>query len=91
MFDGEFTHEGEDCSFETLLKRFGLEAPALRAVGEIVHDIDLKDRKFKREEAAGIDRLIAGLCMSRKDDAGRIEAGSAMFQHLYEYFKRKLS
>ena len=91
MFDGEFTHEGENCSFETLLERFGLTDPALRAVGEIVHDIDLKDRKFRREEATGIDRLIAGICMSEKDDARRLEAGSAVFRHLHEYFSRKQS
>jgi hypothetical protein len=91
MFEGEFTHEGENCSFETLVERFGLEDTALRAVAEIVHDIDLKDRKYKREEAAGIDRLIVGICMSHKDDRGRLEAGSTVFQSLYEYFRRKLS
>jgi hypothetical protein len=91
MFDGEFTHEGENCSFETLLDRFGLDDPALRAVGEIVHDIDLKDRKFRREETPGIDRLIAGLCMARREDEDRLEGGTTVFQSLYEYFRRKSS
>jgi len=91
MFDGEFTHEGENCSFETLVGRFGLDDPALQAVAEIVHDIDLKDRKFRREEAPGLERLIAGLCMSRQEDADRLEGGTTVFQSLYEFFRRKRS
>ena len=90
MFEGEFTHEGENCSFETLLERFGLGDKALRAVGEIVHDIDLKDRKYRREEAIGIDRLIAGICMAHKTDEDRLRRGSAVFDDLAEYFRRKL-
>src|SRR5258706_1706883 len=54
MYGAEFTHHGEDCSFETLLKRFGLSGTkSLRAIAEIVHDIDLKDDKVYRLEAAG--------------------------------------
>src|SRR5581483_7945038 len=53
MFEAEFTHEGDRCTFETLVARFGLQAdPALRVVAEIVHDIDVKDAKFARVEAA---------------------------------------
>jgi hypothetical protein len=56
-----------------------------------VHDIDLKDRKFRREETPGIDRLIAGLCMARREDEDRLEGGTTVFQSLYEYFRRKSS
>jgi hypothetical protein len=90
MFDGEFTHEGDNCTFETLLERFGLNEPALRAVAEIIHDIDLKDRKFKREEASGIDRLISGICMGHKEDLERLRRGSDLFDDLTEYFRRNL-
>ncbi|MCL8383409.1 MULTISPECIES: chromate resistance protein ChrB domain-containing protein [Xanthobacter] len=51
MFEGEVTHEGDRCSFDVLLGRAGLSDPVLQAVGEIIHDIDLKDGKFGREEA----------------------------------------
>lgn len=91
MFDGEFTHEGDDCSFETLLRRFGVADPGLRAVAEIVHDIDLKDGKFGREEAAGVDRMIAGLCMTQPEDSGRLDGGRVLFDSLYGYFQRKLN
>lgn len=89
MFEAEFTHEGDRCTFEVLLERFGLEDPALRPIAEIVHEIDLKDSKFGRPETAGIDRLIAGIAMSNRDDEGRIAQGATVFEALYEYFRRK--
>jgi hypothetical protein len=89
MFDAEFTHEGDSCTFEVLLSRTGLDNPALRAIGDIVHDIDLKDAKFGREETSGIAHLIAGLTMANKDDEQRISRGAAMLDDLYEYFRKK--
>jgi hypothetical protein len=85
MYQGEFTHEGDRCSFETLLARFGLTDPALRALGEIVHDVDCKDEKFGRAEAAGIASLIGGLVLAYPDDAERLERGAAVFEGLYAY------
>ncbi|MDO8094153.1 MAG: chromate resistance protein, partial [Candidatus Brocadiales bacterium] len=60
VYNVEFSHHGEDCTFETLLKRFDLKDPALVQIAEIVHDIDLKDGKFGRAEAAGINQIIIG-------------------------------
>jgi hypothetical protein len=89
MYEAEFTHEGDRCSFEVLLERFTLKDPALKSIAEIIHDIDLKDSKFAREETIGIDRLIAGIAMGHKDDESRLARASAMFADLYEYFRRK--
>jgi hypothetical protein len=89
MYEAEFTHEGDRCTFEVLIERVGLSDPGLRPIAEIVHDIDLKDAKFAREEAPGIDRIIAGIAMANKDDETRLVRGSALFEGLYEYFKRK--
>jgi hypothetical protein len=89
MFEAEFTHEGDKCSFEVLMERMGFIDPALKPIAEIVHDIDLKDLKFKRQETVGIDRLIAGIAMAHKQDESRLERGAAVFDDLYEYFKRK--
>jgi hypothetical protein len=88
MFQGEFTHEGDKCSFEVLLDRAKLDDPALQSIAEIVHDIDLKDRKFGREQTAGIAHVIAGICTSQKEDLVRIERGSAVFDDTYEYFRK---
>jgi hypothetical protein len=89
MFRGEFTHVGDKCSFEILLERIGLNDPALRAIAEIVHDIDLKDAKFGREQVPGIAHVIAGICTSQKDDLMRIGRGAALFDDTYEYFRKK--
>jgi hypothetical protein len=89
MFEAEFTHEGDRCTFEVLLARAGLTDPALAAIGEIVHDIDLKDAKFGRAEASGIAHLIEGISAANQDDQARIERGAAMLDDLYEYFRTK--
>ena len=89
MFEAEFTHEGDRCTFEVLLARLDLNDKALTAIAEIVHDIDLRDAKFGREETGGIAHLITGLCQSSKDDAQRLARGAAVFDDLYEYFRKR--
>ena len=89
MFDAEFTHEGDACTFEVLVSRLRLTNRGLMAIAEIVHDIDLKDAKFQRPEAAGVDRLIAGIAMGHRDDESRLQRGAAVFDDLYAYFSRK--
>jgi len=44
-------HEGDCCTFEVLLARFSLDQPGLVAITEIVHDIDLEDAKYGRQDA----------------------------------------
>ena len=89
MFEADFTHEGDRCSFEVMLLRLKLGNQALRAIAEIVHDIDLKDAKFGRPETSGIERLITGICMVHKDDDARLARTSALFEYLYASFARK--
>jgi hypothetical protein len=69
MYGGEFTHRGQDCTFETMIKELGLaDDIGLRTLAEIVHDLDLKDGKFNRSEAAGLGAVIQGLAKSLNDD-----------------------
>jgi hypothetical protein len=89
MFEAEYTHEGDHCTFEVLLARLCQPEPALQAIAEIVHDIDLKDGKFGREEAAGIRTLIAGIAAATDDDSRRLERGATVFEDLYKYFFQK--
>jgi hypothetical protein len=88
MFEAEFTHEGDKCTFEVLLDRTGIGDVALTAIAEIVHDIDLKDDKFGREESTGIAHLIAGIAMAHRSDAERLSGGAVVFENLYEYFRK---
>lgn len=87
MFNAEYTHEGERCTFQTLVRRFALSDRALRAVGEIVHDIDCKDEQFGRPETRGIMRLLRGIADSTTSDTERLERGAALFDDLYASFK----
>jgi hypothetical protein len=89
MFEAEFTHEGDHCTFEVLLVKLELNDKALTAIAEIVHDIDLKDAKFGREATGGIAHLVTGLCLVSKDDATRLEQGASVFDNLYEYFRKR--
>lgn len=88
MFDGEFTHEGEDCTFEVLVKRFIPSDRALQAIAEVVHDVDCKDGKFGRAEAPGIESLIRGIAESHSTDLARVQAGAVLFEGLYASFRR---
>ncbi len=85
VFSAEFSHHGEDCTFETLLKSFQLKDKALAAIAEIVHDIDMKDQKFGRPEAAGLDAVVRALINSLKDDRKMLGVGSAILDALYAY------
>lgn len=89
MFEAEFTHDGDLCSFEVLLRDFALDDPTLRAIAEIVHDIDLKDAKYDREETRGVEHLIAGLAWTHTDDTSRVTHGATLFDALYAYTQRR--
>jgi hypothetical protein len=89
MYDAEFTHDGDRCTFEVLLDQAEIKDPALRAIGEVVHDIGLKDAKFGRPEAAGVARLLVGIAAAHRDDERRIERGSEIFDDLYRAFGRR--
>src|SRR2546427_145278 len=83
MFEAEYTHEGDACTFETLVARFGLGDRAFRVIAEIVHDIDCKEAKFGRPEASGIERLIAGIAKQHAEDGARLASGTALFDALH--------
>lgn len=83
MFQGEYTHRGEICTFETLLQEFRLTSPALAAIGEVVHDIDLKDGRYQRPETDGIALVLQGVVLAEGDDAKRLKAGAQIFESLF--------
>lgn len=89
MVGGDFTHEADRCTFETLLARIGLKEAGLAEIAEIVHDIDLKDAKFARPEAPGVERLLTGLVLANPSDEDRIARGLVLFDELYQSFRKK--
>ncbi len=83
---GEFGHRGNLCTFETMIKAFRLDDPGLRAIAEIVHDIDLRDGRYARPETAGIDAILKG--WTGLSDAEREAHGMALFEGLYTGLSR---
>ena len=86
MYEGEYTHEGDECTFEVLVRRFAPGDAALRSIAELVHDIDCKDEKFGRDEVAGLASMIRGLVASHEADGARVDAGASLFDGLYAAF-----
>jgi len=84
MVGGDFTHEEDRCTFETLVRRVGLPEKGVRAIAEIVHDLDLKETKFDRPETAGVRTMLEGLIGRVPDDAERIERALSVFDDLHE-------
>ncbi len=88
MVDAEFSHHGEDCTFETLAKRFGITDKAVLKIAEMVHEADLEDGKFKHVECIGIDRVLKGWARLGLSDEQLLEQGSGCFDALYEYLRK---
>lgn len=84
MVGGDFTHEEDRCTFETLIGRVGLPDKGVRAIAEIVHDLDLKDGKYARAEADGVRIMLDGLMARTNDDEERIERALVLFDDLHE-------
>jgi hypothetical protein len=85
----ELSHHGDDCSFETILRRRDLDDPVLWAIAEAVHEADLADERFNAPEAAGLDIVCRGLSMVCSDEQVLAVTGP-MFDGLYEYRRRAL-
>jgi hypothetical protein len=83
MPDAEISHEAGSCSMETLVRRAGIEDPAVFRIAQIVHDIDLKDTRHQHAETAGFEQMLLGMLASTPDDMDRVEAGLNLFDTLY--------
>jgi hypothetical protein len=83
MDGGRFGHEGNLCTFETMQQAFGFDDPALRAMAEIVHEIDLRDGRYTRPETTGIDAILRGWLVADLSDAELEVHGVALFEGMY--------
>jgi hypothetical protein len=90
MVGGDFTHEEDRCTFETLVLRTGMKDPALARLAEIVHEIDIKDDKYSCPETTGVRQMLGGMLMATPDDESRLDRGFSMFDDLYQSFHREL-
>jgi hypothetical protein len=88
MLDADFSHRGDDCTFETLVKRFRIQDKMVRKMSEMIHDADLDDAKFERTECIGIDRVLKGWAREGISDQEILRRGSQCFDALHAFLRR---
>jgi hypothetical protein len=84
MTDAEFSHQGDDCTFETLVKRFAIADDSVLKIAEMVHDADLEDEKFQRDECLGINAVLGGWARTTMKDPELLAKGMECFEGLYQ-------
>lgn len=89
VLGAQFSHHGENCTFETLARSFQIQDPAVRIIGEIIHDVDLRDHKFGRPEGPGLDVLIRALSSSAGSDHEVLKNGSFLLDAMYKYYSSR--
>jgi len=88
MLDAEFSHHGNYCTFETLIRRFAISDKVVAKIGEMIHDADLDDARFQRVEAVGIDRVLKGWAKEGLPDKEILRRGFECFEALYSFLQR---
>ena len=86
MYVGEFSHQGALCTFETLVDCFAVDDPAVARLGQIVHDLDMKEARYAPPEAPAVGRMVDGLRRLHADDHALLDQGMAMFEALARSF-----
>jgi hypothetical protein len=89
MLGGDFSHDGDDCTFETLIGRFAISDKVVMKIGEMIHDADLDDDKFQRDECIGIDRVLKGWAKEGLPDKEILRRGLECFDALYAFLQRR--
>jgi len=89
MFQGRFTHRGDLCTFEVMIRDLEVGGIALTTLAQVVHDIDLKEMKYGHPETNGFNALLAGLAVPGTSDDQRMDGGFQLFDNLYTYFQNK--
>jgi hypothetical protein len=83
IMGGEFTHVGDLCTFEVLLKAFKLNEKALDTIGEIIHQLDVNDEKYRNPAAEGLHEILDGVRRTARDDHEALEKGMNIMEMLY--------
>ena len=91
MDQGLFSHQGNLCTFETMIKTFKPDEPALQTMAQIVHEIDLRDGRYARPETEGIDALLKGWLLTGLPDTQLEAHGIVLFEGLYHALSQRSS
>jgi hypothetical protein len=83
MYEGGFGHRGDDCTCETLVTVFRIRDKKAAVMAHIVHDADLFDSKFGRNEGLGIDEVMKGWARQGLKDQALLSRGMELAEGLY--------
>ncbi|MGB0799731.1 MAG: chromate resistance protein ChrB domain-containing protein [Planktomarina sp.] len=83
--DGIFwSHDGENCTFDTMIKHFCLTTPALSALSDVVRAADTNTHHLS-PQAAGLLAISVGLSHQYSDDTAQLEAGMVVYDAMYRW------
>ena len=82
-----FSHVGEDCTFETLMKSFGIQDRRVMRIAEAIHDADLADGKYGRFEAIGLDCVLEAWAGQKLSDQELLDRGGELIEARYRTSK----
>jgi hypothetical protein len=84
MDNAEFSHQGNLCTFEVMMRAFSLDEAGLSFLAELVHEIDLRDGRYQRPETSGVDAVLKGWFLADMSDAELETQGITLFEGLYQ-------
>ena len=80
----ELTHDGDRCSFDAFIARYGLDDPALAELATIVRAADTA-RPELAPQAAGLLAISLGLSHNFRDDHEQLRHGFVLYDALYAW------
>ena len=82
----EYTHYGDQCTFDYFIEKHNLKDPALKILALIVRGADT-DRHDMASQSSGLWAISAGLSYNIKDDQELLQRGLMMYDALYSWAK----
>ena len=76
-----FSHHDGLCTFEVMVRHYGLTYPGLERLGQVVHEADIEDERYDAPEAAGLDAIVRGMGLLM-DDAALLDATASVYDGL---------
>ena len=84
--DVEYTHYGDECTFDYFVKKHKVGDPAIKTISAIVRGADT-DRHDIAPQASGLWAISSGLSENIKNDQELLEKGMIIYDALYTWAK----
>lgn len=85
----ELGHQGAECSFDAIIKKYDLTDPALQQMALIVRGADTSDKDLT-PESRGLDAIAAGFQLAYQDDLKQLADELPVYDALYAYCRQQV-